>query len=682
MSAGDAIRNLSRRIELLAPAGRPDVFDAVVAAGADAVYLGVKRFHMRRHRSDFHFTEAQLADALDRAHRQRVRVYVTVNAIVGESELAGVRDLLRELAAMGVDAIIVSDLGVIHAARELDLPTPMHASTMMNVHHPAQAAALRTLGVRRIIASRDVDLATIDEIGRGADVEVECFAHGDMCVAQSGQCSLSGLVFGKSANRGECMKPCRWSYDLVRVDEHGETEPIAQGHLLAIKDVCLLGRLPDVIDAGICSLKIEGRMRDAAYLGEIVAAYRQALDAYYAEPLTYRVPPEAVERVQRSQVRRLSSLTLTGGPSCRDLFDPTGEREPIFLSDGGVEPAMVAQRASLPANGHIRRAGPGRIELAVCVADAEAARVAIDAGADRVDIAAEVDRRCDAAWTLDGARDTIAAAHARGRSVGVRTPRVTTGAQWRQTRWWLERLGPLGVDVVLAHHPGTLTLARDTCPAAVVVADTGFNALNSESLRVLADMGAMRAAVSGEAGLDDIEALASASPIPLELLAHGPQIGMVLEHCLLALYVSATGRKDVCRGPCRYGRFALRDREGQVRPIVADQHCRNYVLTTLDVGILPELPRFVLPAVASLRIEGPWYDAALVGRLTRAYRVALDRIAAFGETCGADADTWRQLVQESPRPLNLGPYARSIARSQPTAQVMRTLAHAGGRDSR
>jgi len=279
---GASIRSLKRKTELLAPAGKWEALEAVLEAGADAVYLSGKRFQMRAHRKDFNFDDEALARAVTYAHERNKRVYVTVNALLAEHELEDCRSFLVLLQEAGADGAIVCDLAVLALARELGVTYELHGSTMMNIHDAGQARVLKRLGLHRAVTSRDIGIAAAGRLGDESGLAVEYFLHGDMCVAQSGACSLSGIVFGKSSNRGECMKPCRWKYDLLRADI--DAEPIASGHLMAIRDLSLCRQIPELVDAGIGALKIEGRMRDAGYLRDIVGIYRRLLDKFYACP--------------------------------------------------------------------------------------------------------------------------------------------------------------------------------------------------------------------------------------------------------------------------------------------------------------------------------------------------------------------------------------------------------------
>ncbi|MDO8137960.1 MAG: peptidase U32 family protein, partial [Candidatus Brocadiales bacterium] len=254
------------KLELLAPTGKWEALEAVIEAGADAVYLGGKQYNMRLHRKDYNFDQEGLARAVDFAHTRGKRLYVTVNSLLGTVEAEELPGYLEFLESIGVDAVIIQDLAVISAVRELGLNLPIHASTMMNVHSVEMALELADLGISRVITSRDISLSQVKEIHETTGLEVEYFIHGDMCVAQSGLCYSSGILFGKSANRGECMKPCRWNYTIIENSSKEEAVELASGHFLAIKNLCLLNHLPELAHAGVSSLKIEGRMRHARFL--------------------------------------------------------------------------------------------------------------------------------------------------------------------------------------------------------------------------------------------------------------------------------------------------------------------------------------------------------------------------------------------------------------------------------
>ena len=327
-------------VELLAPVGRWDVLESVISAGADAVYLGSKKFNMRLHRSDYNFTDEQLVSAVNFAHKHNVKVYITINNLLSNSEINELHIFLEFLQDIEVDAIIIQDLGVLRLAQEMNLKLSIHSSTMMNTHSVPMAIELKDLGINRIIVSRDITIAQAKEIHEKCNIEVEYFVHGDMCSAQSSQCYSSGVLFGKSSNRGECMKPCRWKYTLVE-EECGECfGEVNEGHFLAMSDICLLQHIPSLVQAGICSFKIEGRMRDAKYLKEIVSIYRRSIDSYFNAPSFYYANKNDVETVFKTRVRNLST-SVSFALAQQNTFDFSGDREPLFLSKFAKERHLV-----------------------------------------------------------------------------------------------------------------------------------------------------------------------------------------------------------------------------------------------------------------------------------------------------------------------------------------------------
>ncbi|MDH7480297.1 MAG: peptidase U32 family protein, partial [Syntrophomonadaceae bacterium] len=227
------------RPELLAPAGNWEALAAVIAAGADAVYLGGKRLNMRQWRSDLNFSDSQLKEALDFAHRQGVKVYITVNNLYFEDELDELADHLEFLESIGADALIVQDLAVVQLAQEMGLTRPLHASVQVGLSNAEELELFKSLGFSRAIVSKDLSIEQIWGLSLKSDLELECFVHGDLCAAQTGQCLLSSLVFGESSNRGRCMKPCRWRYQAFAWPENSSRNNLtpAGSYLLACKDL-------------------------------------------------------------------------------------------------------------------------------------------------------------------------------------------------------------------------------------------------------------------------------------------------------------------------------------------------------------------------------------------------------------------------------------------------------------
>jgi putative protease len=272
--------------ELLAPAGSPEAFRAAVAAGADAVYLSGKRFGARKFARNF--TDAELEESVNIAHSHGVLVYVTVNTLIHDREIASTVDYLIWLYSIGVDVVLVHDIGIATLAREIIPGLVIHASTQMTIHSAEGVKWAAEQGFSRVVLARELSLAEVERIAndtKDTGVGLEVFAHGALCYGYSGQCLLSSVIGGRSGNRGMCAQPCRKPYTLVTAtpDAYGRPAQMqvlpARGHfLLSPKDLCTYEHLPALVASPIASLKIEGRMKSPEYVAVVVSAYRRALD--------------------------------------------------------------------------------------------------------------------------------------------------------------------------------------------------------------------------------------------------------------------------------------------------------------------------------------------------------------------------------------------------------------------
>ena len=265
-------------MELLAPAGDMACLHAAVRAGADAVYLGAQEFNARRGAGNFALDDLQ--DACHYAHLRGVRIYLTVNTVVLDAEMPAALELVRQAYRRGVDAFIVQDLGLARELRRVLPEAELHVSTQMNIHNVAGLAVAAKIGAKRVTLARELalgELAQLAEAARSLGMEVEVFGHGALCICYSGQCLMSSLVGGRSANRGRCAQACRLPYELhnkaVRKPLNAPGE-----HLLSPKDLCTIDMLPQLVEAGVASLKVEGRMKSPEYVSAVVGVYRQVLN--------------------------------------------------------------------------------------------------------------------------------------------------------------------------------------------------------------------------------------------------------------------------------------------------------------------------------------------------------------------------------------------------------------------
>ena len=276
--------------ELLAPAGGMEAFVAAVENGADAVYLGARAFSARGYASNF--SEEELEEVIDYAHLRGVKVYVTVNTLLKEEEVENALKLLSWLRQIGTDAIIIQDLGLISLARKYLPDLPLHASTQMTLHNSEGVEFAKKLGIERVVLSRECSLEDIKQMREKTGTEIEVFIHGALCISYSGQCLLSSLIGGRSGNRGFCAQPCRKKYRLYC---EGKLIKTTGSYLLSPKDLNTTSGLGALIEAGIESFKIEGRMKRPEYVAGVVRIYRRLIDRYIENPAEYYVSEEEQE---------------------------------------------------------------------------------------------------------------------------------------------------------------------------------------------------------------------------------------------------------------------------------------------------------------------------------------------------------------------------------------------------
>lgn len=281
-----------KKPELLAPAGSLPVLKVAVMYGADAVYLGGEAFSLRANAHNF--SPEEMKEGVRFAHERGVKVYVTANILAHNRDLSEAEQYFAELKEMEIDGILISDPGLFLLARKILPEVEIHISTQANNTNYGTFRFWYEQGVKRVVTGRELSLAEIAEI-RGqipADMEIETFVHGAMCISYSGRCLLSACMTGRSANAGDCTHPCRWKYRVVEENRPGEYMPVFENDrgtfLFNSKDLCMIDHIPEMAEAGIDSLKIEGRMKSALYAASITRTYRMAIDDFFEDPEIYR----------------------------------------------------------------------------------------------------------------------------------------------------------------------------------------------------------------------------------------------------------------------------------------------------------------------------------------------------------------------------------------------------------
>jgi putative protease len=361
-----------KRIELLAPAGNLEKLKMAVIYGADAVYFAGERFGLRAGAGNL--TLDEMAEGMEFARSKGAKGYLTVNIIPHNRHLKGLDSFLKEAAATGIDGMIVSDPGVFALVREVLPGMDIHISTQANTVNHLSAGFWHGLGAKRIVLARELSLEEIREIRARTSpgLELEAFVHGAMCISYSGRCLLSNYMAGRDSNLGDCAHPCRWKYYLMEEKRPGEYYPVYQDQegtfIMNSKDLCMIEHLPLLIESGLSSLKIEGRMKSAYYVATVVKAYREAIDAWYRNPDEY----EANKGKWLEEVSKASHRDFTTG----FYFNEASKGMQIYESSSYIRDydfvglvlhydeecgvATVEQRNRMLVGDRVEITGPGR----------------------------------------------------------------------------------------------------------------------------------------------------------------------------------------------------------------------------------------------------------------------------------------------------------------------------------
>jgi putative protease len=339
--------------EILAPAGNLEKLKTAIDFGADAVYLGGEILNLRAFADNF--SDADLKEGIDYCHIRGKRVYVTINVFPHNEDLIGLEDYLLKLYSMNVDAILVSDPGIIMTAREVVPQMELHLSTQANNVNWKAAAFWHSQGIKRVVLARELSLKEIIEIRNKVpeDCELEAFVHGSMCMAYSGRCVISNYMTKRDSNRGQCAQPCRYKYYLMEEKRPGQYFPVYEddkgSYILNSKDLCMIEYIPELVNAGINSLKIEGRMKSSYYVATVVKAYRQALDAYYEDPANYKFQKKWLDNVMKASHRVYFTGFYFGDPD-KQVFETSSYIRDYDIVgivrdyDAGKSEAVIEQR--------------------------------------------------------------------------------------------------------------------------------------------------------------------------------------------------------------------------------------------------------------------------------------------------------------------------------------------------
>lgn len=309
-----------KKPELMIPASSLEVLKIAVIFGADAVYIGGEAFGLRAKAKNF--TMEEMKEGIEFAHAHGVKVYVTANILAHNSDLEGVRAYFEELKVLKPDALIIADPAIFMIAKEVCPEIERHVSTQANNTNYGTYLFWHQLGAQRVVTARELSLAEIKEIRANIpdELEIETFIHGAMCISYSGRCLLSNYFVGRDANQGACTHPCRWKYAVVEEKRPGEYFPVYENdrgtYIFNSKDLCMIEHIPDMVDAGIDSFKIEGRMKTALYVATVARTYRKAIDDFFESPEKYQENmPWYLDQISNCTYRQFTTGFFYGKPS-------------------------------------------------------------------------------------------------------------------------------------------------------------------------------------------------------------------------------------------------------------------------------------------------------------------------------------------------------------------------------
>lgn len=600
-------------LELLAPAGKMDVLESAIKAGADAVYLGGKNFNMRMLRAEFNFSDDELCSAVDYVHQRDKKIYITLNNMYHDDEIDRVSKYLLFLSGLGIDSLIVQDLAIVNLCKELNIKIPLHGSVQMRIANIEAVRWLEQMDFERVILSRNLSLQEIKEISSHTNIEIEHFVHGEQCVSHTGQCYMSSFTSGEGGNRGLCTKPCRWEYKLNGAED---TSFVGYQYFLAYKDLCLYSHLIDLIKAGVISFKIEGRARSADYVAYLVSKYRQALDDIRNAPEKYQVDDKEYQDLQYKRIRDYSTGSIYRRGERDDIgFD--GQREPPFTTAAKSLSTLGASDYQDYSAGK-NYAVP---ELTVKINNLADLRHLEKYNINNIIIGVDQIRQNSFKWngeTLTRAKDSIAEAKTR---VLIETPRIVTQNDLDSIYELRDLIAGGPFYGVVVNDPGSMNLFSDT--GLAIWGGYGLSIANRRAAQSIGKLGLERVTASLELDASHLKTMLD-SGVDTELMVHGPLCGMITDYCMPRAVHDDT--REECSMHCLVDEYSLQDRYGQKYRILTDSNCRNYIFYPHDRCLFPFLPQLVSWGLKSLRIDGHCYSSTVLDILVSFYSQALEQL--------------------------------------------------------
>ncbi|MBU3111415.1 peptidase U32 family protein [Clostridium lacusfryxellense] len=598
-------------IELLAPVGTFEIFKKVIHSGADAVYLGGKKLNMRMLRKDYNFSNDEIEEAISIAHSLNKKVYVTVNNLLNKEDLEDAQEYLRFLNRVQPDALIIQDFSILELIKSLNLNLSIHSSVMMNVHNLETIIALKECGVTRVVTSRDIDLATIKNIHKQTDMQLEYFTHGDMCIAHGAQCLYSGIIFGKSSNRGLCMKPCRWNFTMKK---DGLVYP--SKYPMAVKDMYMYEHLPEMIEAGIMSFKIEGRMRDSDYLVTMINYYSDAINRYIDDPICYDRRKDA-KSIFETRIRDLSTSRAFGKPGLSNINTRSEGTGKIFSKP--IDEIEITKEKIEEIKGilRVKSCKAQKPKLSVKVNSYSQAKVSLEEGVDSIYLSGEVYApdipfsKSEILKLTNNKKDT---------KIYLCFPRMMLEEDFSKYSHMLSE-NNLGLDGLVVTNLGAIHKYKSL--PLELIGDYSLNIYNHIAASFFKKQGLSVATLSLETPLIDAIDVISKTTIPIEIIVHGSPTVMYMDHDLYEntkiLKPTFHENNSIVDNTV----LVLVDEKGNEHPIMRDSYSRNHMMLYKELCYLPFLKELNDIGVNNFRIEACNYDVHELQKILSTYRKAI-----------------------------------------------------------
>jgi len=610
-----------KEIELLAPAGTFEIFKKVIHSGADAVYLGGKKLNMRMLRSDYNLSNDEIEEAIAIAHSLGKKVYITVNNLLNQEDLKDAEEYLEFLDKVQPDALIIQDFAILEFINSLKLNLTLHSSVMMNVHNLETIIDLKECGITRVVTSRDMDLQTIKELHKQTDMELEYFTHGDMCIAHGAQCLYSGMLFGKSSNRGLCMKPCRWNFTIKK---DGLSYP--SQYPMAVKDMYMYEHLPEMIEAGIISFKIEGRMRDSDYLVTMINYYSDAINRYISDPICYDRKKDA-QSIYETRIRDLSTSSAFGKPGLSNINNRSEGTGKIFSNPIDEIEITNEKIQEIKTLLQVKSCNAQKPKLSVKVNSYSQAVVSLEEGVDAIYLSGEV---YVPATPFSKNEILKLTSHKKGTKIYLCFPRMMLEEDFSKYNHLLTE-NNLGLDGLVVTNLGAIHKFKSL--GLELIGDYSLNIYNHKAVSFYEKQGLSVATLSLETPLIDAKDVIAKSPIPIEIIVHGSPTVMYMDHDLYE-NTKILEPTNILEPTIRENNsfvnndvLVLVDEKKHEHPVQKDNYGRNHMMLYKELCYLPFLKELNESGVNNFRIEACSYDDISLRKVLNTYMKAVNDLS-------------------------------------------------------